>query len=99
MADFFVQDLPYDGYDRYSNGSGGTDYVPVPGSASVAPGLLDGEAVVVQDGGTATDTTLLGLRGHVGVAEPYLISGWAQTVEHPETAVCLDILSDGQLIG
>jgi fibronectin-binding autotransporter adhesin len=40
-----------------------------------------------------------GLRGHVDIAGPHRIAGWAQNVAHPEAPVCLDIYADGKLIG
>jgi hypothetical protein len=48
---------------------------------------------------TAVDTTALNLRGHVDVAGPCRIIGWAQNTEHPEVPVCLDIYAGGRLIG
>jgi Hint domain len=50
-------------------------------------GLLSDE----QDAGT--------LRGHIDAVSPRLIEGWAQSVEHPEAPVCLDIYAGGELIG
>jgi hypothetical protein len=41
----------------------------------------------------------LALRGFVDVVSPRRIAGWAQTVEHPEAPVCLDIFAGGWLIG
>jgi uncharacterized repeat protein (TIGR03803 family) len=39
------------------------------------------------------------LRGCVDVANARLIAGWAQSVEHPEAPVCLDVLAGGEQIG
>lgn len=39
------------------------------------------------------------LRGHIDVVSPRLIEGWAQSADHPEAPVCLDIYADGKLIG
>jgi len=39
------------------------------------------------------------LRGHVDAITPSLVKGWAQTIDHPEAPVCLDIYADGRLIG
>jgi hypothetical protein len=39
------------------------------------------------------------LRGHVDVQSPGSIEGWAQSSDHPEAPVCLDILAEGRLIG
>jgi hypothetical protein len=44
-----------------------------------------------QDAGT--------LRGHIDAVSPRLIEGWAQSVDHPEAPVCLDIYAGGELIG
>jgi hypothetical protein len=41
----------------------------------------------------------LSLRGHVDTMSGGRISGWAQNPEYPEAPVCLDIISDGRLIG
>jgi N-acetylneuraminic acid mutarotase len=39
------------------------------------------------------------LRGFVDVANARLIAGWAQSIEHPEAPVCLDVMADGEAIG
>ena len=39
------------------------------------------------------------LRGFVDIIGADGISGWAQNTDHPEAAVCLDVLADGRLIG
>ncbi|MEO6841458.1 MAG: AIDA repeat-containing protein [Bradyrhizobium sp.] len=39
------------------------------------------------------------LRGYIDIVDSNLIAGWAQSIDHPETPVCLDILANGQLIG
>ncbi len=39
------------------------------------------------------------LRGYVDEVSAHRIAGWAQTVEHPEAPLCLDIYAGGQLIG
>jgi T5SS/PEP-CTERM-associated repeat protein len=39
------------------------------------------------------------LRGHVDLARPDRIIGWAQNIDHPEAPVCLDICVGGRLIG
>jgi ELWxxDGT repeat protein len=39
------------------------------------------------------------LRGYVDEASARCISGWAQTIEHPEARVCVDIYARGRLIG
>ena len=39
------------------------------------------------------------LRGHIDVVSPQLIEGWAQSVNHPEAPVCLDVYAEGRLIG
>jgi hypothetical protein len=39
------------------------------------------------------------LRGHIDAVSLRLIEGWAQSIEHPEAPVCLDIYAGGQLIG
>jgi hypothetical protein len=44
-----------------------------------------------QDAGT--------LRGHIDAVSPRLIEGWAQSVDHPEAPVCLDVYAGGELIG
>ena len=44
-----------------------------------------------QDAGT--------LRGHIDAVSPRLIEGWAQSVDHPEASVCLDVYAGGELIG
>jgi hypothetical protein len=41
----------------------------------------------------------LALRGCVDDVSSHCIAGWAQTVEHPEAPVCLDICAGGRLIG
>jgi hypothetical protein len=41
----------------------------------------------------------LGLRGRIEVVQEWVVSGWAQTPNYPEAAVCLDIFAGGQLIG
>lgn len=39
------------------------------------------------------------LRGYVDAVTGGRVAGWAQNPEYPEAPVCLDILSDGRLIG
>ena len=39
------------------------------------------------------------LRGFLDRVTPYIIEGWAQSLDHPEAPVCLDIFAGGQLIG
>jgi autotransporter-associated beta strand protein len=39
------------------------------------------------------------LRGHIDAVSPRSIEGWAQSIEHPEASVCLDIYAGGRLIG
>jgi hypothetical protein len=39
------------------------------------------------------------LRGYIDMVDPCLIAGWAQSLDHLEAPVCLDILADGRLIG
>jgi hypothetical protein len=39
------------------------------------------------------------LRGYLDEVRPHRIVGWAQTIEHPDAPVCLDIYADGKLIG
>jgi hypothetical protein len=39
------------------------------------------------------------LHGSVDVANARLIAGWAQSIEHPEAPVCLDVLAGGERIG
>jgi hypothetical protein len=39
------------------------------------------------------------LRGFIDLVGTDCISGWAQTIEHPEARVCLDIFASGRLIG
>jgi hypothetical protein len=39
------------------------------------------------------------LRGHIDAVSPRSIEGWAQSIEHPEAPVCLDIYAGGRLIG
>jgi hypothetical protein len=50
-----------------------------------------GLAADEQDAGT--------LRGYIDAASPRAIEGWAQSVQHPEAPVCLDIYAGGELIG
>jgi hypothetical protein len=40
-----------------------------------------------------------GLRGYVDLVGAERIAGWAQNIDAPEAPVCLDILSDGKVIG
>jgi Hint domain len=40
-----------------------------------------------------------GLRGYIDHASPRSIAGWAQSMDHPEVPVCLDIYAGGRLIG
>ena len=48
----------------------------------------------------AADPSRVGpLRGCVDLVSPERIVGWAQNVEHPEAPVCLDVYSDGRLVG
>ena len=44
-----------------------------------------------QDAGT--------LRGHVDAVSPRLVEGWAQSVDHPEAPICLDVYAGRELIG
>jgi len=39
------------------------------------------------------------LRGYLDEMRPHRVVGWAQTIEHPDAPVCLDIFADGKLIG
>ncbi len=39
------------------------------------------------------------LRGSIDAVGAHCIAGWAQTADHPEAPVCLDIYADGTLIG
>jgi hypothetical protein len=39
------------------------------------------------------------LHGHLDVASPQLIEGWAQNLDHPQAPVRLDIYAGGKLIG
>ncbi len=39
------------------------------------------------------------LRGYIDEASAHRIVGWAQSPDHPEAPVCLDIFADDQLIG
>ena len=39
------------------------------------------------------------LRGYIDLIAPHVVEGWAQSVDHPEAPVCLDIFSGGRLIG
>ena len=39
------------------------------------------------------------LRGYVERITPHVVEGWAQSVEHPEAPVCLDIYAGGRVIG
>ena len=39
------------------------------------------------------------LRGYVDRVSTDIIEGWAQNVDHPEAAVCLDVYAGGRLIG
>ena len=48
---------------------------------------------------SSTEEHKLTLRGFVDVVTSRRISGWAQTVEHPEAPTCLNIYAGGQLIG
>ena len=48
---------------------------------------------------TVTDDYVPSLRGYVDEARNDRISGWAQTPEYPEAAVCLDIWVAGRKIG
>ena len=48
---------------------------------------------------SAIDQQKFTLRGVVDVVSSRRIAGWAQTVEHPEAPVCLDIYAAGRLIG
>ena len=47
----------------------------------------------------AADESIGSLRGHIDEIDVHSVIGWAQTVDHPEAPVCLDIFADGQLIG
>jgi ELWxxDGT repeat protein len=46
-----------------------------------------------------TSTSAGQLRGFVDRVTPHIIEGWAQSVDHPEAPVCLDIYAGAQLIG
>jgi hypothetical protein len=46
-----------------------------------------------------SDAQPLPLRGYVDAVTDGRISGWAQNPQYPEAPVCLDIFSDGRLIG
>ncbi len=48
--------------------------------------------------GTRTPRRMLRLKGHIDCLSPSLIAGWAQTPEHPEAPVCLDIFVGDVLI-
>ena len=48
---------------------------------------------------SAVNERPFGLRGHVDIVNFRIIAGWAQTIEHREAPVCLDIFVGGQLIG
>ena len=39
------------------------------------------------------------LRGYVDLVSPHHVEGWAQSLDHPEAPVLLDIFAAGQLIG
>jgi hypothetical protein len=39
------------------------------------------------------------LRGAIDEVSAHRIAGWAQTIEHPDAPVCLDIFADGNPIG
>ena len=39
------------------------------------------------------------LRGYIDIVSETAIAGWAQSVDHPEAAVCLDIYAGDRLIG
>jgi hypothetical protein len=39
------------------------------------------------------------LRGYIDLVSEICIAGWAQSVDHPEAPVCLDIYAGGRLIG
>jgi autotransporter passenger strand-loop-strand repeat protein len=39
------------------------------------------------------------LRGYIDLISPHCIAGWAQSVNHPEAPVCLDIYAGDKLIG
>ncbi len=39
------------------------------------------------------------LRGSIDSVRERCVSGWAQTADHPDAPVCLDIYADGKLIG
>ena len=39
------------------------------------------------------------LRGYIDLVSESCIAGWAQSVDHPEAPVCLDIYAGGRLIG
>ena len=71
-----------------------------------APRVRDGyqieavrRAIDARAGRRASRVSAPTLRGHIDVMGAGRIAGWAQNPETPEMPVCLDILSDGQLIG
>jgi hypothetical protein len=39
------------------------------------------------------------LRGFIDRVTPNCIAGWAQNIDHPDAPVCLDVISDGHLLG
>jgi autotransporter-associated beta strand protein len=47
----------------------------------------------------ASPATAADLRGFIDDADPTRIQGWAQSIDHPEAPVCLDIFAGGRLIG
>jgi hypothetical protein len=70
-----------------------------------APRLDQGYEVEVARGriahraGLASHSTMGELRGFIDMASAGCVEGWAQNQDHPEAAVCLDILAGGQLLG
>jgi microcystin-dependent protein len=49
--------------------------------------------------GAADAPRISGLRGNIDHVGPASISGWAQSIDHPEAPLCLDIYADRVLIG
>jgi Hint domain len=71
-----------------------------------APRVRDGyqieavrRAIDARAGRRASRVSAPTLRGNIDVMGAGRIAGWAQNPDYPEMPVCLDILSDGQLIG
>jgi hypothetical protein len=55
--------------------------------------------IALRAGLRAADECLGPLRGYVDVVGADRIAGWAQSVDHPEAPVCVDIFAGGRLIG